>query len=60
MKDCFLRAMMVVAIIPVIATAQHNTPRAGDGHPDLNGTWVGSGGLARRLTMRASWEARRL
>lgn len=42
MKDCFLRAMMVVAIIPVIAAAQHNTPLAGDGHPDLNGTWVGS------------------
>ena len=49
MKDCLFRAMMVAAVIPAIGVAQHNTPIAGDGHPDLSGTWVGSGGLATSL-----------
>ena len=43
------RAMMVAAIIPAIATAQHNPRIAGDGHPDLSGTWAGAGGLATAL-----------
>ena len=49
MKDCLFRAMMAAAIIPAIATAQHNPQIAGDGHPDLSGTWAGAGGLATAL-----------
>ena len=49
MKDCLFRAMMVAAIIPAIATAQHKPQIVGDGHPDLSGTWAGAGGLATAL-----------
>ena len=45
MKDCLFRAMMVAAIIPAIAAAQHNASIAGDGRSDLSGTWAGAGGL---------------
>src|ERR1700674_1265016 len=46
MMDCLFRAMMVAAIIPAIAAAQHNASIAGDGRSDLSGTWAGAGGLA--------------
>jgi hypothetical protein len=49
MQACLFRAMRVAAIIPVIATAQHNPQIAGDRHPDLSGTWAGAGGLATAL-----------
>src|SRR6516165_6613731 len=44
MKDCLFRAIM-----PSIASAQHNPQIAGDRHPDLSGTWAGAGGLATAL-----------
>src|SRR5437879_341956 len=46
MKDGLFRAMMVAAIIPAIAAAQHNASIAGT---DLSGTWAGAGGLAAAL-----------